>query len=196
MNAKHRSRRNVLVIGAGLGAGIALSGCTSVLPDSGISSHAGRRTNSSARPLNFVPAAGLQAVNATRRKYLLQAFQHDSRLQRAAQNHADYMARTGKFGHEFGPGTYFPERIAAVGFDGSAGENLGVGYGSVDEAIQGWLNSPKHRKIMLRAKYDRAGIAYAFNRSGKNSRYTHFWVLVVGQTAPSGMRLGPYVRRS
>jgi uncharacterized protein YkwD len=196
MNTDVQSRRNLLVFGAGLGASIGLSGCTSLLPDSGISSHAGRRNANSAQPLSFNPTVGLQAVNATRRKYLLQTFQQDARLQKAAQNHADYMARTGKFGHEFGPGTYFPERIAAVGFNGSAGENLGVGYGSVEEAIEGWLNSPKHRKIMLRSKYDRAGIAYAFNRSGKNSRYTHFWVLVVGQTAPAGMRLGPYVRRS
>ncbi len=101
------------------------------------------------------------------------------------------MASTGKFGHDIGPGTQFPKRIAAVGFDGSAGENLGVGYGSIEDAIEGWLESPKHREIFLRRRYDLAGIAYAFNRSGKNERYTHFWVMVVGkdQKGPGPARL-------
>lgn len=190
------SRRNALLAGAGACASLALSGCASMFGTSGTSSHAGRRQTGDVTPLDFDPSAGLNAVNATRRKFLLQSFEPDNRLQKAAQNHADYLARTGKFGHEFGPGTLFLERISAVGFGGSAGENLGVGYGSVDEAIEGWLNSPKHREIMLRAKYDRAGIAYAFNRSGKNPRYTHYWVLIVGQNPPPGMRLGPYVRRA
>lgn len=146
-------------------------------------------------PLDFDPAEGLEALNATRRKFLLPAFDADPRLQDAAQKHADLMAETGNFGHEFGPGTQFPLRMAAVGFQGSAGENIGVGYGSIEEAIQGWLDSPKHREIMLRRRYDLAGIAYAFNHSGKHVRRTHFWVLDVGQNPPPGMRLGPYVRR-
>ncbi|GIL01090.1 MAG: hypothetical protein BroJett030_09890 [Alphaproteobacteria bacterium] len=191
----HCSRRGALIAGVVIGTGMALSGCAGLLGGSAASSHAGRRQAGTVKPLDFSPAQGLQAVNATRRKLLLAAFEHDSRLQQAAQNHADYMARTGRFGHEFGPGTYFPQRIAAVGFEGSAGENLGVGYGSVEEAIEGWLASPKHRQIMLRPRYDRAGIAYAFNRSGRSPRHTHYWVLVVGQEPPPGMRLGPRVRR-
>ena len=197
MNASMQSRRRALILCAGLGASAALSGCASLFSGSGASSHVARRMSpTNAHPLDFDPGEGLKAVNATRRKFLLQTFDHDSRLQQAAQNQADYLARTGKFGHEFGPGTYFPERIAKVGFQGSAGEDLGVGYGSVDEAIDGWLNSPKHREILLRKRYDRAGIAYAFNHSGRNPRYTHYWVLIVGQNPPPGMRLGPYVRRA
>ncbi len=81
----------------------------------------------------------MAAINATRRKHLLQPFEKDPRLQQAAQNHADWLARTGEFGHEFGGETLFPRRIAAVGFEGSAGENLGVNYGSIEAAIEGWL---------------------------------------------------------
>lgn len=188
------SRRAALAAGTTLFAMAGLQGCTSLLGREGGSTHAGLRPQS-VRPLQFDPAEGLAAINATRQKHLLQPFQHDERLQKAAQNQADYLARTGQFGHEFGGETMFPRRISAVGFEGSAGENLGVGYGSIGEAIDGWLKSPKHREIFMRARYDRGGIAYAFNTSGRNPRYTHYWVMIVGQNPPPGMRLGPMVRR-
>ena len=99
----------------------------------------------------------------------------------AAQTHADLMGTTGRFGHEFGPSTKFKRRIFAAGFDNSAGENIGVGYTSIDAAIEGWMNSPGHRKIMLKPNYTLGGIAYARNTSGKNPRFQHFWVLIVGE---------------
>jgi len=188
------SRRALLSGGAASGF-MVLGGCAGGVR-TGQSTHAGRRTNGGVQPLDFDPAAGLAAINATRRKHLLGEFAADPRLQQAAQNHADYLARTGKFGHEFGGETMFPRRIAAVGFEGSAGENLGVGYGSIDEAIQGWLDSPKHRVIFMRRNYDLGGIAYAFNRSGNNPKYTHYWVMIVGENPPPGMRMGPLVRRT
>lgn len=187
-------RRAALASGGALALTLALGGCAGVVRSGG-STHAGRRP-AGVRPLDFDPAAGLAAINATRRKLLLGGFEHDPRLQRAAQNHADYLARTGQFGHEFGGETMFPRRIAAVGFEGSAGENLGVGYGSIEEAIEGWLDSPKHRDIFMRRNYDRGGIAYAFNRSGKNPKYTHYWVMIVGENPPPGMRMGPMIRRT
>jgi uncharacterized protein YkwD len=159
-----------------------LSGC-SLLGGTGASTHAGRRlrTVADTMPLNFEPASGLDAVNRERKKRLLPAMHIDARLQEAAQRHADRMAATGLYGHEIGPGTDFQSRIYEVGFTNSSGENIGVGYGSVDDAIQGWLDSPPHRKNMLKANYNAAGIAYAFNTSGKNPRYTHFWVLIMGK---------------
>ncbi|MEZ5790277.1 MAG: CAP domain-containing protein [Nitratireductor sp.] len=176
-------------------SGAVLSGCAGIGRQAS-STHAGRKpANPAVKPLDFDPAAGLAEINATRAKFGLAGFQPDLRLQRAAQTHADYMAKTGKFGHEFGPATKFPARMAAAGFEGSAGENLGVGYGSMSDAIEGWLNSPKHREILLRSRYNLAGIAYAFNVSGKNPRYTHFWVLELGQDVPRDSMRGAYLRR-
>jgi len=100
---------------------------------------------------------------------------------KAARTHANYMGRHGKFGHEFGPGTRFLKRIHAAGFKDSAGENIGVGYRSLDAAITGWMNSPPHRKIMLKRKFSLAGIAIARNSSGKNIRLDNFWVLIMGE---------------
>ncbi|MEM9332633.1 MAG: CAP domain-containing protein [Pseudomonadota bacterium] len=119
-------------------------------------------------------------INSVRQKYFLSAFKPDPRLMEAAQRHANLMGRTGKFGHEFGPDTKFKRRIFAVGFENSAGENIGVGYRSIEAALEGWLNSPGHRKILLKRNYSLGGIAYAPNTSGKNGRLNHFWVLIVG----------------
>jgi len=131
--------------------------------------------------VDFDAKTSLAKINETRRRYFLGALRQDPRLMEAAQRHAELMGKTGKFGHEFGPSTKFKRRIFAVGFDNSAGENLGVGYTSIDAAISGWLNSPGHRRILLKRNYTVGGIAYATNTSGRNPRLNHFWVLIVGE---------------
>lgn len=130
--------------------------------------------------VDFDASVSMAKINQVRQRHLLPAFKFDQRLMAAAQRHADLMGRSGKFGHEFGPSTKFKKRIFAVGFDNSAGENLGVGYLSIEAAIEGWLNSPGHRKILLKRNYSLGGIAYAANTSGKSPRLNHFWVLIVG----------------
>lgn len=122
----------------------------------------------------------MRKISKVRRKHGLGAISTDPRLMKAANNHAKYLGRTGKFGHEFGPSTRFKKRIFDVGFQQSAGENIGVGYRSIDAAITGWMNSPKHRKIMLKRKFSVGGIALKRNISGKNPRYTYYWVLIMG----------------
>lgn len=42
-------------------------------------------------------------------------------------------------------------------YTGDSNEIAGVGYGSAKAAIQGWLNSPPHRAILLRANYTKVG---------------------------------------
>lgn len=130
--------------------------------------------------VDFDANISMAKINQVRKKHFLPAFKFDQRLMAAAQRHADLMGSSGKFGHEFGPSTEFKKRIFAVGFSNSAGENLGVGYQSIEAAIDGWLNSPGHRKILLKRNYSLGGIAYASNTSGKSPRLNHFWVLIVG----------------
>jgi len=174
------SRRDIMVSStAFMIAGAAgLSGCAK-----GSSSHAGRRARSevSGTPLDFDVSSGFEKLNKIRRKHWLGRFEQDPRLQKAAQDYANLMGERGLYGHEIGPGTDFKTRIFSVGFDNSAGENIGVGYGSVDEALQGWMESPGHRKNMLKSSFDLAGLAYGFNTSGRNPRYTHYWVLIMGK---------------
>ena len=156
-----------------LGAGIVLASCS---PSSKL--ELGPPVDD--RPVEFSVDESFFELNRTRQRFFLAGFQQDARLMEAAQRHANLMGSTGKFGHEFGPSTKFKTRIFSVGFDNSAGENIGVGYRSIQAAIKGWLDSPGHRKILLKKRYTLGGIAYAPNTSGKNPRLNHFWVLIVG----------------
>lgn len=124
---------------------------------------------------------GFSKLNDVRNREGLASFKNDPRLQKAAQDYANLMAAKGKYGHEIGPGTQFKKRINAAGYDNSAGENLGVGYVTVDAAIAGWFKSDGHRRNMLKPHYRLAGLAYAYNNSGNNPQYTHLWVLIMGK---------------
>jgi len=139
------------------------------------------RSSADGRPLAFSPNDGIIQLNEIRISRSRQPFVLEPSLQKAAAAHANQMAQTGRYGHSIGPGTDFRSRIQRVDFQQSAGENIGVGYRSVAEALDGWMNSSGHRRNMLRRDYNRAGFAYAFNVSGKNPSYTHFWVLIMGQ---------------
>ncbi|MEE9354122.1 MAG: CAP domain-containing protein [Methylococcaceae bacterium] len=140
-----------------------------------------KRGRPNTQPLRYDAVAGFRKLNAIRKKHLLTSFTNDRRLQKAAQDYANLMGSRGLYGHEIGPGTDFKTRIFAVGYNNSSGENIGVGYNSVDKALIGWLDSPGHRKNMLKPQYTLAGLAYGFNTSGKNPRYTHYWVLIMGK---------------
>ncbi|MGI9350042.1 MAG: CAP domain-containing protein [Rhizobiaceae bacterium] len=164
-----------------LGLFLVIAGCSpaSLFPGSGDRQKLGEPIDNSV--VDFNVSTSFERLNSVRKKHLLKTFRLDPRLMQAARRHANLMGRTGKFGHEFGPDTKFKRRIYAVGFEQSAGENIGVGYRSIEAAIEGWLNSPKHRKILLKRNYTLGGIAYAPNTSGKNPRLNHFWVLIVGK---------------
>lgn len=51
-------------------------------------------------------------------------------------------------------------------YTGDSNEIAGVGYGSARAAIQGWLNSPAHRAILLRANYTKVGASVKRGRDG------------------------------
>ncbi|MFK7902939.1 MAG: CAP domain-containing protein [Nitratireductor sp.] len=201
---RRMTRRSLMGFGlkAGMGAGsfMLLGGCTnsidrtlstkSVLMPmrSNGSDNASNFANSDLKTLDtkatpaikFDVADGFMKLNQIRQQNGLVGFSKDARLQKAAQDYANLMAAKGKYGHEIGPGTQFKKRINAAGYDNSSGENLGVGYDSIEKALQGWMDSDGHKKNMLKPHYQLAGLGYAYNNSGKNPQYTHLWVLIMG----------------
>ncbi len=181
------TRRHLAVSGLVMLGGTLLQGCTlsgfgnQAFSKNEVQKNTRPRSEISATPLNFDIGGGFDKLNTIRRQHLLPEFTIDSRLQKAAQDHANLMGSKGLYGHKIGPGTDFKSRIFAVGYNNSSGENLGVGYGSIDEALAGWLKSPDHKRNMMKPGYTLAGLAYGFNTSGKNPRFTHYWVLIMGK---------------
>jgi uncharacterized protein YkwD len=105
-------------------------------------------------------------VNALRRQHGLAALRLSPALAAAARQHSLEMARTGLFSHSSPNGSSFDRRIArfypmAGRHYWAVGENLLWRSPDVDPsgALQMWLNSPEHRKILLTSRWREVGIS-------------------------------------
>jgi uncharacterized protein YkwD len=112
-----------------------------------------RAANSLEKPL-------LAAINRARRERGLRPLRLSSELARAADAHAREMGQGGFFAHESSDGTSPSARIRRYYGGSTVGEALlwrspGV---SPDEAVELWLASRPHRKILLSGALRDAGI--------------------------------------
>lgn len=114
-------------------------------------------------------------INAFRAGQGLGALQPNATLTRAAQRHAEDMARRGYFSHSSpgGPnGDNFSQRARASGCALRNGaENLANGQQNELDVFVAWQNSAGHRRNMLGQNYTQ----YGLGRSGD------FWVLKLAQ---------------
>ncbi len=94
-------------------------------------------------------------------------------LTEAAQNHADYMARTGVFSHYANSG--YIARARNAGYTGKVRENIAMGYQTVDIAFNGWRNSSGHWSALISSGSRDAGFGYAVSKAGHP-----YWVAVYG----------------
>lgn len=125
----------------------------------------------------------LQEVNRFRAQFSLQPLRLNRKLNRAAQAHADDMATRDFFAHETPEGRTPGQRAMSAGYRFSVVlENLAAGQSSPKEAVEGWKNSPGHRKAMLDRKITEAGIGYRFlpNDKGKVKTF-HYWAMSMGK---------------
>jgi uncharacterized protein YkwD len=95
-----------------------------------------------------------------------------AQLERAAREHAEDMFRNDFFDHGSSDGSTLADRVDATGFKWSIiGENICWGYNSVEDAVQGWIDSPGHCHNMMNAQFRIMGAA----RKGS------YWVLDLGK---------------
>jgi uncharacterized protein YkwD len=105
-------------------------------------------------------------VNRTRRAYGLRPLAYSARLANAATEHSKALARAGMFTHSWPTtGRLFSSWIRsfypASGYRAwSAGENLLWGSPGISAAgaVQQWLDSPTHRRVMLTRSWRELGI--------------------------------------
>ncbi len=102
------------------------------------------------------------------------AVTHDSRLDAAAQVHANDMVDRGYFNHISPEGDDVEDRIIAQGYTPVAwGENLAGGQQSEAGALQEWQNSAAHDAMLNAQSLQEFGLGIA--GTGNNTR----WVLVM-----------------
>ena len=104
-------------------------------------------------------------LNAVRQQHGLLPLRVAAGLAAAAREHSLEMARLGYFSHSSAGGESFARRIARFYPMGNrrhwaAGENLYWSSGEPDAyvAVEAWLQSPKHRAILLRRDWREVGI--------------------------------------
>ena len=156
-----------------LGAGASLSGCASfggfgsVVP------------SGATTPGQLTQASILAAVNEARRlNGGHKPMSYNLALEAAARSQANLMAEKDTLAHDLG--VKLRERVSAGGYDGAVGENIAGGQSSLQQAIEGWLNSPGHRATLLSDKFVEFGLAVAHVAEGRKSKYGTYWCFIAG----------------
>jgi uncharacterized protein YkwD len=115
----------------------------------------------------------IDQLNKIRRAHGLTALRPSRSLHHSSTRYASHIVSTGYFGHE--------SRIAASSAFGRVGETLEMHSGWQPDpslAIDGWMNSPTHRAVLLSSQFKWVGMGIAKGRNG-NGPYT-VWVAHVG----------------
>lgn len=170
------SRRRVLTLFASSAAVATLSACATAPMV---------MTTANAQPVSSVsPAQARDALNQMRRENNLPELVHNPVLQRVADEQAEIMARNGTIAHTAESGQAFITRLRRQNFWGGAGENLAGGPPNLASAIEGWMRSPAHHRVMVNPDYVQFGIAVRRGRSTSNNTYGTYWALIMGVMSP------------
>ncbi len=124
--------------------------------------------------LTEATARVVDGTNALRREQHRREVVVNTKLSHAAQSFAEYMAASGKFSHE-ADGREPAGRARAAGYDYCLVlENIAYhfdtrGFGSTALArhiLEGWKNSPGHRRNMMNADVTHVGVGIARGKQG------------------------------
>lgn len=92
----------------------------------------------------------------------------DSRLTAASEAHTRDMAERDYMAHESPEGEGPAERAQEAGYDAWSGENVAAGYTSAADVVEGWMNSPGHRRNILDCGNTEVGVAETDTKWAQN----------------------------
>ena len=160
-----------------LAAALAIGACAGAPPPREAAAPGLPRSISAVR---LDPAEALVDLDAYRANFGLAPVRIDPALSAMAQRQAAAMVAANQMSHDV-KGS-FSSRLAASGIAaGEAGENLGAGYRSVAQAMDGWRRSPEHDANLRLPRVTRFGIALAKDPS---TDYGVYWAMVIAADAP------------
>lgn len=102
-------------------------------------------------------------TNKIRRQKGLRAVSWANGLAKAADVHADDMAKRNYLAHDTKGGPSWHKLIRRY-YKNPAGQNIARGYSSPDAVVRAWMNSPLHRKNILNPRFRTIGVG--FNSGG------------------------------
>lgn len=127
------------------------------------------------RPLPSTYLLGL--INTERVSRGLTSLTADSTLAQVAGAHSLDMATRDYLEHVNPEGDHAGDRLDRAGYQWlSWGEVIAGGYDKPQETLQGWLNSPAHRVVLLNPVFVEIGAGYS-KRAG--TKHYHYWCVVL-----------------
>ena len=110
----------------------------------------------------------VKLTNAERIRKGCSALRIDERLVAAARVHSTDMVRSRFFSHTGSNGSNFVAREVAAGYPrkGAASENIAWGYRTPKDVVNGWMNSPGHRRNILNCSSVAVGVGIAVKSGG------------------------------
>ncbi|MCX2718354.1 CAP domain-containing protein [Lentiprolixibacter aurantiacus] len=118
-----------------------------------------------------VENALLQAVNEHRISLGFNALEFSAIAYEYANEHNDYMIAKGGLSHD-----HFSSRASSIAAETNAeyvSENVAKDYPSAQQAFEGWLNSPNHRKTM-EGEFTHTAVSVKVDNTG-NYYYTQLF---------------------
>jgi uncharacterized YkwD family protein/spore coat assembly protein SafA len=113
----------------------------------------------------------VQLVNQERAKNGLKPLKHNWQVSRVARYKSADMRDRNYFSHTSPTyGSPFDMMKAFRIQYSTAGENIAAGQATAQKVMEGWMNSPGHRKNILNPNYTEIGVGYAAGGS-----YRHYW---------------------
>ena len=100
-------------------------------------------------------------------------------LREASRCHSLDMGTNNFFSHTGSGGSRFTDRATAAGFTGSPlGENIGAGYNTPVDVVNGWVNSDGHCRNLMKSTATLLGVGYV---TVSGSTWTRYWTMVTGR---------------
>jgi uncharacterized protein YkwD len=122
----------------------------------------------------------VEAHNKERAKEGLGLLKLESHLAEAAKEHAKDMAEHETMTHDGSDGSNPAVRATRAGYHYlSTGENVAMGYRTVPQVMEVWMNSPPHKKNILNGEYTEIGVAVAYDEENKP-----YWSAEFGKPIP------------
>lgn len=142
-------------------------------------------------PANLTPAEQLYYyINVAREQFDLPPLNQVYELNIAAQQHTNDMSLFAYTAHIGADGSYPAERLLTSGYTrGYAGEATAWGFEHPYEAVEFWVNSPSHRRIILNQSATDVGVGYTVDFTAPNVWY---WTAEFGNTFAAS--ISPVVR--
>ncbi|WP_205093361.1 CAP domain-containing protein [Thalassobacillus pellis] len=119
----------------------------------------------------------VQLTNERRKNNGLKPLKIDNQVMKVAQKKSEDMAQNGYFSHTSPTyGSPF-EMMKQFGVDyRTAAENIAAGQDTPEQVVEGWMNSPGHRKNILNGELTHIGVGYAEEGGARGTYWTQMFI--------------------